>query len=388
MLDLIVVGGGPAGLLTATRCAEAGLNVLVLEEHLEVGAPTHCTGIVSLEVTELAKVPDEIVLSRLTRARLFAPGGSRSGIELEAPGSDPILTIDRRGFDQGLAEQTRRAGAVIETGMRVTDVVQEPSGVGVAVGDGRRLGARACVLACGVSYRFQRKLGLGLPGSVAHTAQVEVLSNALDAVEIWFGRRVAPEGFLWVVPVARPEGDCAKVGVMGRGDAGEHLRRFLASPAAGPRLGLPSGPPVRRLLPLQTIRRTFADRMLVVGDAGGFTKPTTGGGIFYSLLSASLAAEVLVEGFQSGRLDSAFLSAYERRWESRLGPELKLAAWLRQVLARATDAEIRLLLEAAAADDVRALIGHTARFNWHGDLIRSAVRHPRIAVLLLRLLLR
>ena len=46
------------------------------------------------------------------------------------------------------------------------------------------------------------------------------------------------------------------------------------------------------------------------------------------------------------------------------------------------------VLEAAAADDVRALIGHTARFNWHGDLIRSAVRHPRIAVLLLRLLLR
>src|SRR5512145_3111960 len=123
MLDLIVVGAGPAGLLTATRCAEAGLNVLVLEEHLEVGAPTHCTGIVSLEVTELAKVPDEIVLSRLTRARLFAPGRSRSGIELEAPGSDPILTIDRRGFDQGLAEQARRAGAVIETSARVTDVV-------------------------------------------------------------------------------------------------------------------------------------------------------------------------------------------------------------------------------------------------------------------------
>ncbi|HSF02257.1 MAG TPA: NAD(P)/FAD-dependent oxidoreductase, partial [Solirubrobacterales bacterium] len=194
MLDLIVVGAGPAGLLTATRCAEAGLNVLVLEEHLEVGAPTHCTGIVSLEVTELAKVPDEIVLSRLTRARLFAPGGGRSGIELEAPGSDPILTIDRRGFDQGLAEQARRAGAVVETGVRVTDVVPEPSGVRAAVGDGRRLGARACVLACGVSYRFQRALGLGLPGAVAHTAQVEVPSAALDAVEIWFGRGVAPEG--------------------------------------------------------------------------------------------------------------------------------------------------------------------------------------------------
>ena len=388
MLDLIVVGGGPAGLLTATRCAEAGLNVLVLEEHAELGAPTHCTGIVSLEVAELAKLPDDIILSRLTRARLFAPGGGRSGIELEAPGDEPILTIDRQHFDRQLAEQVRRAGAVIETSARVTDVAVARSGVTVTVRDGRRLGARACVLACGVSYGLQRALGLGLPGAVAHTAQVEVPSAPLDAAEIYFGRRVAPQGFLWVVPVTREDGDCAKVGVMGQGNAGDHLRRFLDGPDAGSRLGSPSGPAVRRLLPLQTIQRTFADRLLVVGDAGGFTKPTTGGGIFYSLLSASLAAEVLVEGFQVNRLDMSYLSAYQRRWESRLGAELGLAAWLRQTLARATDAEIQLFLEAAAADDLRALIGRRARFNWHGDLIRSAVRHPRIAVLLLRLLLR
>jgi flavin-dependent dehydrogenase len=40
----------------------------------------------------------------------------------------------------------------------------------------------------------------------------------------------------------------------------------------------------------------------VIGDAGGFTKPTTGGGIFYSLLTASLATKTLVEAFAAGRL--------------------------------------------------------------------------------------
>ena len=55
--DVIVVGAGPAGLCTALRAAEEGLDVLVLEEHTEVGVPTHCTGIVSGETDQLYKIP-------------------------------------------------------------------------------------------------------------------------------------------------------------------------------------------------------------------------------------------------------------------------------------------------------------------------------------------
>src|SRR2546425_9180567 len=78
-------------------------------------------------------------------------------------------------------------------------------------------------------------------------------------------------------------------------------------------------PPIRRLLPVRPLPKTFGERLLVVGDAGGFTKPTTGGGIFYSLLTATLASETLVEGFHAGRLDEAFLERYEKRWQDRLG---------------------------------------------------------------------
>ena len=74
-MDVAIVGGGPAGLLVAERCAEAGLDVIVFEEHPAVGEPTHCTGIVSLETADFAKIPDEAILNRLSRARLHGPGG-------------------------------------------------------------------------------------------------------------------------------------------------------------------------------------------------------------------------------------------------------------------------------------------------------------------------
>jgi flavin-dependent dehydrogenase len=95
MPDLAIVGGGPAGLLTARRCAEAGLEVVVLEEHAEIGAPTHCTGIVSLATAALAKIPDDIILGRLQLARLVSPGGAACEVRWAASGSEEILVVDR-----------------------------------------------------------------------------------------------------------------------------------------------------------------------------------------------------------------------------------------------------------------------------------------------------
>jgi geranylgeranyl reductase family protein len=386
-MDVVIVGGGPAGLLVAARCAQAGLDVLLCEEHPVVGQPVHCTGVISLEAANLAKVPDEIVLKRLTRARLHSPAGESCEIAWEGEAYEQILAIDRAAFDRGLATQAVEAGAIVRTAMRVTDVIPEEDGV-VVIAGAEFVWARACVLACGVSYRLQRRLGLGLPGQVVQTAQLEVDAAPTDVVELHFGRRVAPAGFAWVVPVARGAHNRLKVGVLAAGDAGACLDRVLDQPALRGRLEAAPGRPIRRLLPLRVIGKTYGPRLLVVGDAGGFTKPTTGGGIFYSLLTASLAAETLIEGFRRGRLDEAFLSRYEDRWRERLGKELKLAAWFRYVLARLTDAEIDVLVRALVSDDLQALIRSAARFNWHRDLILALVRQRGLARVLFGALFR
>lgn len=387
VFDSVIVGGGPAGLLAAARLAEAGLDVLVLEEHTRVGDPTHCTGIVSLEMADVAKVPGSIVLNRLTRAAMVAPGGARCRVTWDGVGQEQILVIDRGAFDQSLAEEALAAGARLRTNARVDALAVGSSSVQVRVGR-ETLSARACLLACGVSYRFQRQLGLGLPGRVIHTAQLEVDAAPSNTVELHFGRKIAPDGFLWTVPVVREGRPRLKIGVMANGDAETHLRRFVVRPAVRARLRGELGAPIRRLLPLRPIAKTYADRVLVVGDAGGFTKPTTGGGIFYSLLTAALAAETFIEGFGAGRLDEAFLERYERAWQARLGQELRVGDWFRELATTCTDAEIDTIIRALASDDVQGVIRRTARFNWHRDVILALVRQRGIASLLFRALFR
>jgi digeranylgeranylglycerophospholipid reductase len=148
MHDLAIVGGGPAGLLTARRCAEAGLDVILFEEHAQIGEPTHCTGIISLQTAALAKIPNEIVLGRLERARLVSPGGAVCDVRWTGAGSEEILVVDRARFDWGLAEQALRAGASIRTGTRVDGIDVRARGVTLEA-DGGRGAARAGVRACG-----------------------------------------------------------------------------------------------------------------------------------------------------------------------------------------------------------------------------------------------
>lgn len=382
-----MVGAGPAGLSVAARCAGAGLDTLVVEEHPRIGEPTHCTGIISLETQEFAKLPDDIVLNRLTHARLIGPGGEACDVAWNPEPRDAIVAIDRAMFDRQLAAAAAGAGATIRTSARVERVAYEDDGVTALLHDGP-VRARACVLACGVSYRFQRALGVGLPGLLIHTAQVEVDAIEGDAVELHVGRELAPGGFAWVVPVRRGARHRLKIGVMARGDAAACLQRFLDRPDVRGRLTGDPGRPVRRLLPLEPLGKTYADRLLIVGDAGGFTKPTTGGGIFYSLLTASLAAETLIAGFQRGQLDEPFLSRYEASWQARLGAELRVAASFRRCLAKATDAELGTLIRTFRSPDLQRIVGRASRFNWHLGVVLTLARHPGIAALLFRAVLR
>ena len=374
--DVVIVGAGPAGLFSAARLAAAGLDVAVLEEHAEAGVPVHCTGVLADDAFDEFGVTRESVLNPLRRARFFAPSGDSLGYETE---KIEAIVIDRRVFDQELHQRAGSAGARILAERRATTLAIEKDGVRIALRDREPIAARAVILASGASYGLARQLGLGLPSAWLQSAQLEVPATHAGDVEVHFGARVAPRGFAWAVPVVRATGRFVRVGLMCDGAPADYFGRFLSRLA--PRWGISSpacsGEPAPRLkmLPLAPIPRTYTDRVLAVGDAAGLVKATTGGGIYYSLVSAAMAADVLAPAIRGGRVDAVHLAAYERHWRKRLGSELDAQLSLRRLAHRLDDSDIDGFFDLARTDGVMPLVRRTAQFNQHRHLIRALFKH-------------
>ncbi len=382
MRDVLVIGAGPAGLMAARELARRGHDVMVLEEHASIGLPSHCTGLLGMEAFSELDIPRQTILSTARAARFIAPDGSSVLVDADRVNA---AIVDRARFDQALADSSRAAGVELRSDARVRRIAISENAVTVtADGETGTITARACVLACGANYRFNRELGLGVPRAFVQSAQLERPFAGPEQVEVHLGRARAPRGFAWVVPFERDGQPCQRLGLMADARAGSLFTSFAADVRARFAPGDDPWPEPRlKILPLGPVAKTYGTRVLAVGDAAGLVKPTTGGGIYYGLLSGQFAADALDTALQADDLRETRLRAYENRWRDRLGAEIRIGLAFRHLASRFNDRAIDSLVELARVDGIVPLLRQTADFNWHRQSALALLRHSQFRRILL-----
>jgi digeranylgeranylglycerophospholipid reductase len=379
--DVAVIGAGPAGLMAARALAAGGHDVVVLEEHDEIGVPVHCTGLLGFDAFDELDIPRHTILTTAHAARFFGADGSSVFVDTDHVRA---AIVDRAEFDRSLADSSRAAGAELRPGARVRSISVARDRV-IVRGDGEAatVDARACVVACGANYRFNRALGLGVPRAFVQSAQLEAAFDGPDHVEVFLGRKVAPGGFAWTVPFVRDGQRCNRIGLMCDERASALFAGFAQAIRARHAVrGAPWQGPRTRILPLAPVSKTYGTRLLAVGDAAGLVKPTTGGGIYYSLISGQLAADVLGPALAADELDHERLREYEDRWRARLGSEIRIGLKFRALASRLSDRAIDSLVELARIDGLVPLLKQTADFNWHGTSALALLRHAQFRKIL------
>ena len=378
MHDAIVVGAGPAGNIAALRLSQQGHRVAVVDWRHDIGDKL-CTGIIGIECVRRFPPDDCHIIREAKAATIVSPAGKRYFIEKEEP---QALIIDRVAYVGALARQAEAAGAQYILGPRVNDIEVGETAVSVSttgVNGDKTLSARLLVLASGFGSPLLKAIGLqnGKNPEYMAGAQAEVVVDGVEVTEVYLGNQIAPGSFGWLVPLADSR---ALAGVVSRTSLNGHMDDFLSGLRAHGRVREVTKGPSRWGVPLRPVPRTYADRVLVAGDAAGLVKPTTGGGIYYALLSGELAAETAGEALSAGDVSARRLRQYEKRWKSLFGRELKIGYYARLLYEALGDEQIdRLLAELWTSGLKDELIDpREFSFDWHGRVILKALNHRHL----------
>jgi len=372
--DVIVVGAGPAGSHIAYELASLGHDVAVFEEKSVSGLNACCTGIISTECLQSLELGKDSILTEVKSAKFYSPSGRCLRFRTD---NVQAYVVDRLLLDKGLASKAQSRGARYFFSSPVIDILPGKDSIEVeALCSGTReiFGPRAVVLANGYRPKLPRKLGLGKIQNFLMGAQAEIEAKDVEEFEVYFGQEIAPGGFAWLVPISANK---AYVGLLATFQAKLHLQKLLDSLFNQGRVTSRDVEIGQRAVPVGTLARSYGDRVVVIGDAAGQVKPTTGGGIYFGHLGAKMAAKVLDEALGSDDLTAGRLSRYQKRWKARMGKELSRGYWARWVYGKLSDHQIDGMFKALNSGGVDGglLNSDSFSFDWHSRLILAVLRH-------------
>ncbi|MDI6720249.1 MAG: NAD(P)/FAD-dependent oxidoreductase [Methanomicrobiales archaeon] len=360
--DVVVVGAGPCGSAAARSCAESGLSTLCIEEHAAIGHPVQCAGLLSCQAFRECGVSERSVQNRVRGARICYGGGASLAFDA---GTTRAFVVDRGVMDREMARIAADRGA--EFALKTYACAIRGSTLTVKErGERREIPFRILIAADGPRSTIARLLGMERPRLHLSGLQCEMPCD-LDPNLVEIHPHASPDFFGWAIPVRDGR---ARVGLCGLRDVRERFQRFAA------RFGHSSLALVSGVIPLGTMPRTFGNRVLFVGDAAGFPKPTSGGGIYTGVRSARHAARVAAECCESGRFDDDALRSYESAWKKDFGHELEVGMRLLSLRRRMSDGELDGILARLNDPGILAAIVQYGDMDRPSRLLRQLAGRP------------
>ncbi len=378
MLDVIVVGAGPVGSQVACKLAGLGYETVVLEQKERLGERVCCTGIIGQECVSSFAVDENVILRRANSAKLFSPSGRLVRLWRE---ETQAYIIDRAAFNLDMANRAQAKGAqyILSSPVRNIEVGDDRVRVEATHQKERSsFEARVVVIATGFGSKLIEGLGLGKSGDFVMGVQAEVSAIEVDEVEVYLGQEIAPGFFAWLVPTSPHR---ALVGLLSRRSPGVYLRKLMLSLEAQGKIVSADAELSYGGIPLKTLAKTCAERLIVVGDAAGQVKPTTGGGIYYGLLCADIAANILHRALASNALSAKSLADYEREWRRKLRQELRIGYQARKFYERLSDRQIDRIFAIIKSYgiDTALLKAEELSFDWHGKTVLRLLEHRAVS---------
>ena len=336
--DVIIVGAGPVGGRAATLLSQQGLKVLMLEEHKEIGRPFQCAGLVTPSAMDAVEAYDT-VLQEVDGALIHGPSGTLVPVGTE--GTLRTYVVCRKRFDQFVVQQGMEAGATLWLDSIPLDAQPSDTGVDVVVrkeGEEQTLSCKLLIGADGAHSWTRRTFKMGRMKELMIGFQTEVVGyEGRDRwLEMYSGSAIAPGFFAWVIPSGF---GTHRIGLWSTADRldGRSIEScyqdLIDHPLWKDRFANISeiarycGP-----VPSGMVKHPVKNRVMLLGDAAGMAKPTTGGGLGPGFHQIQCILKPLVKAINTNALSETNLKAITKQPWNAMKKEQDRARALRNLL--------------------------------------------------------
>lgn len=367
--DVLIVGGGPAGLAAAEAAAKLNVRAVVLERQNEIGYPVHTSGGSWIRDMKALAIPENLY-HPVTKVVFVSP---HREVSLHY---NPAVAcvLDVRGVYQFLAGRAIAAGASIRMRHTVeTTIVEDGRVQGVTAKNhvSERISVRAPVTID--ASGFSRHVGVrtemgGAFHRYGYGAEYDMYAPHYPQDELFLimGSKYAPRGYAWAFP--RGNGRVRLgVGVL-HPDCDDDARAYLDSIMHDlPQLSdkFKNASPIEYhtgLFPSEgPLERFSRDGLLLAGDAGGHGSTLVGEGIRFAIYSGQMAGTVAAEAVKAGDTSAAFLGRFDKQWRARFGRDMDISYMINKHIANYSDEQwdnaLDLLKRLTPAQVAQALRG-------------------------------
>jgi geranylgeranyl reductase family protein len=338
--DIAIIGAGPAGSTVAKILSETGYNVLLTDKSKFPRDKTCGGGLPTKIFEKFPYLKDDTLIESYSYGGIIYSSSLKYKVEVEK--EKPILgMVIRKKFDNELVKLAINSGTKFIDGKKTIDVkITDEKGL-TKLEDGNKIESDIIVGADGVWSTTAKKTNLIKNKRNISMSLCTEIPIKKDKMNKFFTTKryghmhlklFGITGYGWVFPkknhlnIGIGEINLEDDKTKNKKNLKLILNKYIE--LLKDTEIIPNNINIEKIkgaaIPNFPLKKTYSDRLIIVGDAAGLANPFTGEGIFYAMDSAKMASEIIIKAIEKNNLKSEFLSQYEIKWKNEFGKDLKL----------------------------------------------------------------
>lgn len=376
-VDICIVGGSIAGNYLCYLLSKSNLKIVVIEEHEEIGLPSHCAGIISKKLSQLIDLPKEIVLNRVNVAKIIAP----SGKFIKLSGDEQPFVVNRISLDRLFYNKVKsndNIRYILGEKFKNFKYIGKEQQRSIFVETSKRKFKTKMLIGCDGPLSSVGKL-LGVKNTLLYGSQIRVKGTCDQKEAVMFFDPRWKELFGWIVPEGN---NIYRIGLASSKNIATNFRLFLK------KLNISTNQIIDQqggTIPYGTMNKVAFDNALLLGDSACQVKATTGGGIVMLLSAAKHAAICVIKCFKQNTFSKKFIKRYyEKPCSATLGWQLKIHYILRIIFERFTNEDYETFFQIIKTSKIEQIISFYGDMDFPKSIFFKLLKNPLVMHFLLR----